>query len=102
MFVEFPGHSWQCSVTDSVPEPVLTSQPVYRDMVELFPDPVEPNTNTQLPSLLLDEDSDLRRFFSDKLRANFDLEGRRSEVGPIVISAVTEQNVVTENCRADE
>ena len=73
-----------CSVTDSVPEPVLTWQPVYRAMVELFPVPVEPTTTTQLPSLLLDDDSDFRRFFRDKLRTNFDLEGRRSEVGPIV------------------
>ena len=84
------GHSWQCSVTDSVPEPDLTSQPVYRDMVELFPEPVEPTTTTHLPSLLLAEDSDLRRFFSDKLRTNLALEGRRSEVGPIVITAVAE------------
>ena len=73
-------------MTDSVPEPVLTSQPVYRDIVELFPVPVEPTTTTQLPSLLLDDDSDLRRFFSDKLRTNLDLEGRRSEVGPITIT----------------
>ena len=59
-------------------------------MVELFPVPVEPTTTTQLPSLLLDVDSDLRRFFSDRLRTNLALEGRRSEVGPIVITAVAE------------
>ena len=74
-----------CSVTDSVPEPVLTWQPVYRAMVELFPVPVEPTTTTQLPSLLLDVDSDLRRFLSDRLRTNLDLEGRRSEMGPMVV-----------------
>ena len=86
MFDEFPCHSWHCSVTDSVPEPVLTSQPVIREIVELLPVPVEPTTTTTLfPSLLLlDEDSALRRFFRDKLRTNLDLEGRRSEIGPIV------------------
>ena len=84
MLRSLPGHRVHCSVTDSVPEPVLTSQPVYRDIVELFPVPVEPTTTTQLPSLLLDDGSDLRRFLSDKLRTNLDLEGRRSVAGPIV------------------
>ena len=72
-------------MTDSVPAPVLTSLPVNLWMVELFPVPVDPTYTTHLPSLLELDGSVLRRFLKDILRTNFDLEGLRSDVRPMVI-----------------